>query len=109
MRILAVVAACAALHAAADSPGDYASGAPLTPAGPDALQRFALPFEAYRDARRDLADVRVFNAKGESVPIAVAAEPETAKEAARTVALPQFAVSTLAATRGAPGGTEVTV
>lgn len=109
MRMLAIAAACAVLHAFADAPGDYASGAPLTPTGPDALQRFALPFEAYRDARRDLADVRVFNAKGEPVPIAVAAEPETAKEVARTVALPQFAVSTLAASQGARGGAEVTV
>jgi hypothetical protein len=109
MRILAIVAACAALHAFAESPGDFASGATLTPTGPDALQRFALPFEAYRDGRRDLADVRVFNAKGEPVPIAVAAEPERTKEAPRTVVLPQFAVSTLAAPQGSRGGSEVTV
>ena len=40
------------------------------------LQRFVLPFDAYRDSRRDLADVRVFNANGEPVPIALAGEPE---------------------------------
>jgi len=108
MRIVAILVASAALHAVAESPGDYASGVPITPSGPDALQRFALPFEAYRDARRDLSDVRVFNAKGEPVPIAVAAEPDTAKEAPRTVALPQFAVSTVAPSPGSRG-TEVTV
>ncbi len=93
MRRFAGLAACIALHAMAESPADFASGAPLTPSGGDALQRFALPLEAYRDARRDLADVRVFNARGEPVPIAWAAGAETAREAPRLVELPRFAVA----------------
>ncbi len=108
MRRLALIAAWAALHAFAEAPGDFASSAPLTPAGADALQRFALPFEAYRDARRDLADVRVFNGAGEPVPIARAAGPASERETPRMVDLPQFAVSTLAPARDA-AGTEVTV
>ncbi len=67
-----------------------------------------LPFAAYRDTRRDMADVRVFNGRGEPVPIALAGAPEAVHEAPKTVALPQFSVSKLDA---APGGsaTEVTV
>ena len=93
MKRLAAVAACLALNALAEGPSGFASSAPLTPSGGDALQRFALPLEAYRDARRDLADVRVFNGRGEPVPIARAAEPETAREALRFVELPRFAVT----------------
>jgi hypothetical protein len=108
MKRLALIATCAALHAFAEGPGDFASSAPLTPAGGDALQRFALPFEAYRDARRDLADVRVYNGAGEPVPIARAAGPASEPETPRTVELAQFAVSTLAPPSSA-GGTEVTI
>ncbi len=93
MKRFAALAACVALHAMAESPADFASGAALTPSGGDALQRFALPPEAYRDARRDLADVRVFNGRGEPVPIAWAAGHETAREAPRLVELRPFAVT----------------
>jgi hypothetical protein len=108
MRAIAWVACCAVLGALAEEPGDFASSASITPEGGDALQRFVLPFAAYRDTRRDMADVRVFNARGEPVPIALAGEPEAVKEAVRMVALPQFAVSRLEAAPGGKG-TEVTV
>lgn len=108
MRILAWMACCAVLAVCAEQPGDFRSSAPVTPEGGDALQRFALPFEVYRDAQWDLADVRVFNARGEPVPIARAGDPEPVKEAARTVSLPQFPVSRLDAAPGGKGS-EVTV
>ncbi len=49
-------AALAAASAFADSPADYRSSAPVTPSGSDALHRVTLPFEAYRDTRRDFAE-----------------------------------------------------
>jgi len=108
MRFLALVACCASLAAFAEEPSDFSASAPVTPGTRDALQRFTLPFAAYRDTRRDLADVRVFNANGEPVPIALAGDPEAEREAPRTVALPIFPVTTLASTGGTKG-TEVTV
>ena len=79
MKRIASMIVLAALPAFAEAPSDFASHATIVPSGAEALQRFALPFEVYRDARRDLADVRVFNARGEPVPIALAAEPDTAQ------------------------------
>lgn len=74
----------------AQSPGDFRSGAAVTPAAGDALQRLTLPFEAYRDTRADLADIRVFNAKGEAMPMAFGAAPDPSREAQATTALPMF-------------------
>ena len=76
IHVAVAMAAWAALPALAQSPSDFASRAEITTAGSDALQRFALPFEVYRDARADFADVRVFDARGKAVPIAFAAEAE---------------------------------
>jgi hypothetical protein len=87
------MAACAACGAFAQDPSDFSASAPVTPANGDALQRFTLPFAAYRDTRRDFSDVRVFNAHGEPVPIALAGDPDAVREAPRLVALPIFAVS----------------
>lgn len=95
-------AALAAASALADSPADYRSTAPVTPSGKDALHRVTLPFEAYRDARRDLADIRIFNAGGEAVPIAFGAEPEPSREALPAVALPIFPIN------AAPGARAIT-
>ena len=108
MRWLALIAGCIALSVFAEEPSDFSASAAVTPANADALQRFTLPFQAYRDTRRDLADVRVFNARGEPVPIALAGDPEAVREAPRTVALPIFPVSKLAAAAGTKGA-EVTV
>ncbi len=85
-----------ALGARAQEVSDFRDTARLTPRGHDALQRFALPFDVYRDAQPGLADVRVFNAKGEPVPIARASGPERPREPAKTVALPYFPVTRLA-------------
>ena len=86
-------AALAAASAFADSPADYRSSAPVTPSGSDALHRVTLPFEAYRDTRRDFADIRIFNAAGEAMPIAFGSEPEASREALPAVVLPIFPIN----------------
>jgi hypothetical protein len=101
-------AALAAASAFADSPADYRSSAPVTPSGSDALHRVTLPFEAYRDTRRDLADIRIFNAAGEALPIAFGAEPEPAREAPPAVTLAIFPISATPAAR-ASGGSDLDV
>lgn len=108
MRWLAMLLASVAFGAWAEEPADFSASAPVTPANADALQRFTLPLAAYRDARRDLADIRVFNANGETVPIALAGDPDSVREPARITPLPVFPVSSLATTPGAKG-TEVTI
>src|SRR6185437_2781868 len=95
MRWAAWVLAWAAAGAFAQEPPDFSASASVTPANGDALQRLTLPFAAYRDTRRDLADVRVFNANGETVPIALAGDPETVFESPRTVPLPLYPITKL--------------
>jgi hypothetical protein len=107
MRIASIIL-LAALPAAAQFPSEFRSGAPIATRGTDALQQLELPYEVYRDARRDLADVRVFNAARESVPIAWAGPPRVELESAPPVDLPLFPVSKLEAEPG-KGGTEVTI
>ena len=92
MRYLALAALLAAFNAAADSPSDYRATAAIVTKASDAIQRVTLPFEAYRDARRDLADLRIFNARGEALPIAFAAEEEATRETPPAVPLPMFPV-----------------
>jgi hypothetical protein len=84
----------AALPAWAQAPG-FRSSATLTLEGKDSLHRVALPFEAYRDARRDLADVRIFDSRGEPVPIAWAGTPEAERQAPASFELPAFPVTRL--------------
>jgi hypothetical protein len=106
MRALAWIACCVALAAwgaQGEEAGDFASSATITPEGGDTLQRFVLPFEAYRDTRRDMADVRVFNGRGEPVPIALAGEAEPVKVAKTNVPLARFAVTKLDATPSGKG------
>ena len=91
MRKLAVVL-LTALGASAQQPSEFRSVAPLTPAPGDALQRLTLPFEAYRDARADLADMRIFNASGEAMPMAFAGTPDPEVAAPVTATLPIFAL-----------------
>lgn len=102
-----VVLLLAALPAWAQAPG-FRSSAPLTLEGKDALHRVALPFEAYRDARRDLADVRIFDSRGEPVPIAWAGEPEAVRQVPASFELPAFPVTRMAPS-GVGAGAEVTV
>ena len=95
--------ALAALPALAQSPTSFVSSAPLTLSGKEALHRVALPPEAYRDARSDFADLRIFNSAGEAVPIGFAGDPDGQHDALPAVDLPQFAVSALARSTGGPG------
>jgi hypothetical protein len=105
---LAIALLVVAMPAFGQAPSQFRYAAPIELAGAQALQRVALPFEAYRDTRPNLADVRVFNARGEAVPIAFAGDPQARSEALPLVDLPVFPVSSL---KTAPGGrgTEVTV
>ena len=106
MRIAALLA-FAALPALAQSPSTFRSSAEVTPEGADALHRLEVPFEAYRDARKDLADIRIFNKEGDPVPIAWAPDPGRMTEPATPIELPMFPVRTVPAV-GAPT-TEVSI
>ena len=97
----------AALPAAAQAPSTFRSSAEVTPAGADALHLLELPFEAYRDARKDLADIRIFNAGGEHVPFAWTGDPGPLIHPATPIDLPVFPVRKVTATGEA--STEVTV
>jgi hypothetical protein len=91
MRRLAAIVAmlCAAAHAE-----EFRAKAPIATQGsPGPFYRVQLPVEAYRDTRRDLADIRVVNASGEAVPMAFASEPEPEKAAPTVAVLPQFPVT----------------
>jgi hypothetical protein len=71
-----------------ESPGDFPYRAPIATPGSASHYRFVLPAATYQGAaRRDLADLRVFNAAGETVPHAfvprAAQKPEPRLEAAR--------------------------
>jgi hypothetical protein len=60
---------CAGAAFAAERPADFAYGVPLEADGKEALYEVVLPASAYRGVvRADLADVRVFNGAGETVP-----------------------------------------
>lgn len=56
---------------AAERPADYARGLPLATPGHEPFYRVELPFEVHARARADLRDVRVFNAGGDTVPLAI--------------------------------------
>jgi hypothetical protein len=84
-----LAAAVFAVHA--ETPGDYAYRLPLTTTGDAAFFRVDLPAQVYESAvRRDLGDVRVFNAEGGLVAFAFMPRPAAAREAAASVALPLF-------------------
>jgi len=76
----------------AQAPSDFRSSAPVAPARGDALQRLTLPFEVYRDARPDFADIRIFNANGEAMPMAYAADPDPSREEPAAVNLAMFPI-----------------
>lgn len=95
MRLFVLLFAALAFPSLAEVPADFTTRAPLELSGSGPLYRVPLPIEAYRDARRDLADVRIFNARGEPVPIALAGDPDREREAPAMVELPRFAVSSV--------------
>lgn len=73
MKGLLLLAAFATAAAAQERPSEHLYSAPLALDAGASHYRFAVPAEAYRGAsRRDLADLRVFNAAGEPVPYAFA-------------------------------------
>jgi hypothetical protein len=75
------------------SPGDFAFGMQVVTAADAAAYRVTLPVDVYRDAvRRDLADIRVFNARGEVVPYALRRPPERTVERGPGTALTLFAL-----------------
>ena len=88
---------------------EYRASAPLQLQGKDVFQRIVLPMEVYRDARRDLADVRVLNGKGEAVPMAFAGQAEPERETPVVATLPQFPVTTRTATTAGGGRVDVSV
>jgi len=91
IRPLVLVALFAAAAAHAERPADYAFGVPLTPGGPNAFHRVAVPAAVYGGAvARDLADVRIFNADGELVPYAWVPRRPVPRERAPAIALPMF-------------------
>ena len=89
------------------APG-FRSSAPISFSNEGTLHRVAIPFEAYRDARHDLADVRMVNSANEEVPIAWAGEPDTARDASVTHELPIFPVAAKV-TEANFAGTEISV
>src|SRR6185369_15502616 len=88
---------------------EFRSRAPIALQAGDPFQRIQLPFEAYRDTRLDLGDLRVLNAKGEAVPLAFVGEAVPEREKPVNVRLPQFAVTTLAPSAAAAGRVEIHV
>ena len=70
---------CPALSLATERPQDFAYGTPIQIEGQEALYEVDMPAAVYRGVmRRDLGDVRVFNAEGELVPFAT--EPMRARK-----------------------------
>ena len=83
--------AAVALTVHAETPGDYAYRLPLTTAGDAAFFGVELPAKVYEGAvRRDLGDVRVFNADGAPAAFAFMPRPADARAAPASVALPLF-------------------
>lgn len=107
MRLVAAIL-LAALPAFAQPPSQFRSSAPITLGGADALNEVEIPVEAYRDARRDLGDIRVFNKAGEAVPYAWSGMPPPQLEATPPIELPMFPISKVEPA-GANTGAEVTV
>jgi len=75
------------------APADFAFGMPIVAPADASAYRVALPADVYRDAvRQDLADIRVFNARGEVVPYSLSRpSPRTAARGPGT-ALALFAL-----------------
>ena len=84
---LAIVLAAVALPAAAQYEPQFRFTAPIE-ASRAPLQRFELPLEVYREAKRDLSDVRVLNGAREAVPIGFAGSPDAQKELLPLMELP---------------------
>ncbi|HME39887.1 MAG TPA: DUF3999 domain-containing protein [Steroidobacteraceae bacterium] len=75
------------------SPADFAFGMPVIAAAGAAAYRATLPLGVYQGVvREDLADLRVFNARGEVVPYALSRPSAQAEPRGPGTALPLFAL-----------------
>lgn len=72
-KLLLSLCLAAAAVCSADAPSDYATGIALELPGKEAFYRVELPLAVHAGARADLADLRIFNAHGETVPYALGA------------------------------------
>ncbi len=92
-RPLAVLAFTLASPAVAESLHDYLGSATVVvTAQGEGLHRVEVPFEVHRAARPDLADVRMFNAKGELLPFAFAQPPSKAPDERVATEVPLFPI-----------------
>jgi hypothetical protein len=91
---VSVLCLLARVTTAADlSPADFAFGMPVATAADAAAYRAALPLGVYQDmVREDLADIRVFNARGEVVPYALIRPSARTLPRGPGTALPLFAL-----------------
>jgi hypothetical protein len=94
LLLTCALSAAACYAAAADlSPTDFAYGMPILTPAAAAAYRVTLPVGVYQHAvRTDLADVRVFNAKGEVVPYALSRPSAGTVGRGPGTALPLFAL-----------------
>ncbi len=101
-RIVVAALALVAGTAWAESSADFPASATVVVTGGEGLHRVEVPFEAHRGARPDLADLRMFNGRGDALPFAFAGLPPAAPATPEAVALPLFPV------RAVPRGTTTT-
>jgi len=88
--------------------GDFAQGRVLEPGSSRALQSATLDLEVYRaSVEAGLADLRVFNAEGETVPHAIRAAPAAAAREPERVPLPVFPIAESGAASGSGGPLEI--
>lgn len=100
MRTLSALLLLAlALPAGAEQASDFASGISLGVVSGQPFLRVELPLSVHRQARADLADVRVFNGEGEALPFAFSRGEATALPSA-PVSVPRFPL------QAAAGGSE---
>lgn len=91
-RLIALLLLAPAL-AWAESPNDYAYGAPVAVSADTPFQRIALPTPVYGTLTHgDMHDLRVFNAAGEVVPHALEPRPATQLDTAAMREVPLFAL-----------------
>ena len=93
MKAVSWLLVLAAFAARAESPDDFRFAMPVSPAGEEGLQRIELPLEVYRGAARaDMADLRLFDGRGERLPFAFAGVPAPEPSPAANTALPLFPI-----------------
>lgn len=82
----------------AEKPADFATGIALAVPDGEPFYRLELPLAVYTQARPDLGDLRVFNADGEAVPYALAAQHHAASSPPEQRPVPFFPVRGSAST-----------